>query len=190
MAAKPLIVGIGGATRAGAISERALGHALQAAGRLGADTLMFAGADLPIEPYDPARPDRDDRARALVDAVRRADGIILSTPSYHGGVSGLVKNAIDYTEDLRGDERPYFDGRAVGCIVCADGAQAMGATLASLRAIIHALRGWPTPYGATINATERPFDETGAITSDAVRQALDLVAAQVVAFAKMRLAAL
>lgn len=187
MAAKPLIVGIGGTTRAGAVSERALDHALRAAKRLGADTLMFGGADLPIDPYDPAQPDRDERARTLVDGMRRADGIVLSTPSYHGGVSGLVKNAIDYAEDLRGDDRPYFDGRAVGCIVCADGAQAMGATLTSLRSIIHALRGWPTPYGATINATGRPFDEDGAIADDAVRQALDRVAEQVVDFARMRL---
>ena len=62
--------------------------------------------------------------------LRRADGLIVATPAYHGGVSGLVKNALDFTEDLRGDERVYLSGRAVGCIVCADGAQAMGSTLA------------------------------------------------------------
>ena len=46
-------------------------------------------------------------------AVSAADGLIIASPGYHGGISGLVKNALDYVEDLRGDARPYLDGRAV-----------------------------------------------------------------------------
>ena len=71
--------------------------------------------------------------------------IIVASPAYHGGVSGLVKNALDYVEDLRDAKRPYLDGRAVGCIACAGGWQAAVATLTGLRSISHALRGWPTP---------------------------------------------
>jgi FMN reductase len=33
---------------------------------------------------------------------------------------GFTKNAVDYAEDLQDDPRPYFEGRAVGCIACAD----------------------------------------------------------------------
>jgi FMN reductase len=134
MSRNPLIVGLGGTTRTGSTSERALLLALSHASELGCDTLAFGGAQMPSEPYDPSRPERSDAARALVEALRRADGVLISSPAYHGGVSGLVKNAIDYTEDLRGDQRAYLQGRAVGCIVCAEGAQAMGSTLASLRA--------------------------------------------------------
>jgi len=42
-----------------------------------------------------------------------------------------LKNAIDYAEDMRADERVYLAERAVGIIVCADGIQAMGSTLNS-----------------------------------------------------------
>ncbi len=56
---------------------------------------------------------------ALVEAVRECDGLVLGSPAYHGGLSGLVKNALDYLEDLHDDAPPYLDGRAVGCIVCA-----------------------------------------------------------------------
>ncbi len=55
----------------------------------------------------------------MVDSIRQCDGLIVATPAYHGTLSGLVKNALDYLEELRDDERPYLDGRAVGCIVCA-----------------------------------------------------------------------
>ena len=119
--------------------------------------------------------------------MRRADGVIFSSPGYHGSVSGLLKNAIDYVEDMRADPRVYLADRAVGIIVCADGIQAMGSTLASLRAIAHALRAWPTPFAAVVNSTARPFGPDGACQSAEVEQSLRLVAAQVVEFAQMRI---
>jgi FMN reductase len=181
----PLIVGLGGTTRPGSTTERAMRVALARAEALGCRTLAFGGGGLPLEPYDPARPDRSAQALALVAALREADGIILATPAYHGGVSGLVKNAIDFAEDLREDARPYFQGRAVGTIVCAEGPQAMGATLAALRAIVHALRGWPTPYGAALNSSQRPLGNETQPADPAALKACELVAEEVVAFARM-----
>jgi FMN reductase len=178
----PLIVGLGGTTRPGSTTENALHAALRHARALGCETLAFGCGALPTEPYDPARTDRSDEAAALVDALRRADGVILVSPSYHGGVSGLMKNAIDFAEDLRGDTRTYLQGRGVGTIVCADGPQSLGPTLQALRAIVHALRGWPTPYGAAINSSQRPFGPDG---DDPVAvQACEMVAAEVVQFAR------
>ena len=190
MASQPFIVGLGGTTRPASTSERALHHAMARLGTLGFDTQVFGTAQMPREPYDPSRPERSAEAAALVEALRRCDGVVIATPAYHGGISGLVKNAIDFTEDLRTDARVYLQGLAVGCIVCADGPQAMGSTLASLRAIVHALRGWPTPYGATINASTRPFggpDGNGA--DPAALQACERVAEEVAMFAKMSRAA-
>jgi FMN reductase len=96
----------------------------------------------------------------------------------------LVKNAIDYIEDMRGDERVYLSGRAVGCIVCAHGAQAMGTTLSSMRDIVHTLRGWPTPYGATLNVTAQPFGSADKAADPMAVQACQTVAEEVVQFAK------
>lgn len=181
----PFIVGLGGTTRPGSTSERALQLALARAQALGCETLAFAGAQLPTELFDPTRPERSDAARSLVAALRRADGVLVTTPAYHGGVSGLVKNAIDFAEDLRDDVRPYLQGRGVGCIVCAEGPQAMGATLGALRSIVHSLRGWPTPFGAAINSAARPFPGDGLAVDVAAVKACELVADEVVSFARM-----
>jgi FMN reductase len=188
MSQKPLIVGMGGTTRSGSTSERALLAALARAQELGCDTLAFGAGQLPTEPYDPSQPQRSPQALALVDALKRADGVIWVSPSYHGGVSGLMKNAIDFVEDLRTDTRVYLQGRAVGSIVCADGPQAMGSTLAALRATVHALRGWPTPFGAAINSSTRPFGADGQPADPAALQACHLVADEVVMFARLVLA--
>ena len=126
--------------------------ALEAAARLGCETRAFGGPDLPQAFFSVESGERCAPARALIEALRGADGVIIASPGYHGSISGLVKNALDYVEDLSGDTRPYLDGRAIGLIVTANGPQALGSTLAALRSIAHALRGWPTPYAALINS--------------------------------------
>jgi FMN reductase len=183
-AEKPLIVGIGGTTRPQSSTERALKLALQAAEAAGARTLVFDGTFLSRLPhYFPEHADRSAEQREFVDTVRRAGGLIVASPGYHGGVSGLVKNALDLLEDLRDDERSYLDGRAVGCVVSAAGWQAAVSTLAALRSIVHALRGWPTPFGAALNTTEKIFDASGACLDEKVGAQLAMVGTQVVEFA-------
>jgi FMN reductase len=185
---RPLLVGIGGTTRPGSSTENALRAALQHARNQGARTLLFGGTELAALPsYSPECDERTDAQRELIEAVRQADGVIFASPGYHGGVSGLVKNAIDLLEDLRGDERVYIDGRAVGCIVTAAGWQGCNTTLAAMRAIVHALRGWPTPLGVTLNtAGTKLFGAEGECTNDAVEQSLRLLADQVLDFAQHR----
>ena len=179
----PLIVGLGGTVRPGSSSEKALVLALATAQAAGARTALFGGAflaGLPI--YNPHDPFCGPEMIRFLAAVSAADGIIVSTPGYHGSISGVVKNALDSLEGLRDDPRPYFDGRAVGCIVSAGGAQASGSTLAALRSIIHALRGWPTPFGATLGASGL-FDEAGAFADPHDLWQVETVAQQVVDFA-------
>ncbi|HUO13150.1 MAG TPA: NADPH-dependent FMN reductase [Caulobacteraceae bacterium] len=181
----PLIVGIGGTVRTPSSSERVLTLALAAAEAAGARTQLIGSevlSRLPI--YNPSEPGDPPERLALVEAVRAADGVIVATPGYHGSLSGLIKNALDSLEPLRDDARPYLDGRAVGCIVVADGWQACGSALAALRSIVHALRGWPTPLGATINSALGPFDGDGALTDPRDAFQVETVARQVVDFAR------
>jgi FMN reductase len=181
----PRILGLGGTTRQGSSSERALRVALGFAERAGADTGLLLAEDLEFPAYAPERGSLGSQTSRLLDLVRRADGVIVASPGFHGGPSGLIKNALDHLEELREDDRPYLDGRAVGCIVCAAGWQATATTLASLRSTVHALRGWPTPLGVTINST--PTGSVDPITAAAPQ--LGLLAEQVVAFARWQRAA-
>jgi FMN reductase len=180
-----LIIGIGGSMRPDSATEHALRLSLNAAERVGSRADLFGGpflARLPI--YAPGIAERTPEQHALVEAVRAADGVIVATPGYHGGVSGLVKNALDLLEDLREDKRCYLDGRAVGCIVTAYGWQTCGSTLIALRSIIHALRGWPTPLGAALNTTGGLFDADGSCIDEKAAAQLAIVGQQVAEFAR------
>lgn len=179
------IVCIGGSTRPDSSSEKALRAAAARAAAAGADTELLAGPELVLPIYAPEVPDRSENARRLIAALRCCDGLIVSSPGYHGTLSGLMKNVLDYVEDLRGDDRPYLDGLPVGCIAVAYGWQAAVTTLQSLRQTVHALRGWPTPLGATVNASGPIFDG-GECVDPAARMQLTTVAEQVVEFARLR----
>lgn len=184
MTSQPFIVGIGGTSRPGSSSELALRACMAAVAAHGARTEIHSGDALDLPLYSGGA--LSAKAQRIVDAIARCDGLILSSPSYHGALSGAMKNLLDHVEELRGDARPYLDGRAVGAIVCAYGAQAIGTTLVGLRSIVHALRGWPTPMAAGINSSLKVFDEEGRCVDPSVSAQLDLVAAQVWEFASMR----
>jgi FMN reductase len=184
---RPFIVGIGGTIRAGSTTETALVCSLKACEAAGARTRLFGGeflATLPI--FDPRPGETTPQQAELVEAVRAADGFIIGSPGYHGSISGVVKNALDTLEITAKDATPYFHGRPVGAVVTAYGWQACGSTLGALRGIIHAMRGWPTPFGAALNSTEGLFDAEGACRNPKDAWALTTVAEQVMEFAGMR----
>jgi len=183
---RKLVVGIGGTVGSDSSTERALRIALDAAGEGGFETRAFGGADLARLPlYDPRATSRTADERALVDAVRAASAVIIASPGYHGSISGAVKNALDLLEETARDGRPYLQDLPVGLIATAYGWQATGSTIAALRSIVHALRGWPTPFAAAINTQETPLGPDGALCDAGVLGHLALVGRQVARFAPL-----
>lgn len=181
---QPLVVGIGGTIGGVSSTERALRIALDAAGREGFRTRMFGGADMARLPlYDPKATTRTAEEREFVDTMRQASAVIIASPGYHGSISGVVKNALDLLEETARDpHRPYLADMPVGLIATAYGWQATGSTIAALRSIVHALRGWPTPFAAAVNTQLTKFDEDGGASDAAVIDQLTLVGRQVARF--------
>jgi FMN reductase len=157
--------------------------------RQGGRTRMFCGEYLALPLYAPHELERTPKAQELVEALRDADAVVVGSPGYHGAVSGLVKNALDFIEDLREDPRVYLDTTPWGCISCAYGWQAAVGTLGQLRSIGHALRAWPTPVGVAINSADQIFDTAAELTDDTVQNQLELLATQLLAFARAAWAA-
>lgn len=182
----PLVVGIGGTIGSVSSTERALRIAMTAAADEGFRTHVFGGEDLARLPlYNPRAATRTEDERLFVETVRQASAIIIASPGYHGSISGLVKNALDLLEETAKDDRPYFADLPVGLIATAYGWQATGSTIAALRSIVHALRGWPTPFAAAVNTQQTRFDAEGRIGDATVEGQLRLVGQQVARFAPL-----
>ncbi len=180
---RPYIVAIGGTTRPGSSTERALRHALAS---IDADGVLLCGADLDLPLYAPHNPASTPAVERMLKELRRADGVLLGSPGYHGGMSGVIKNVLDYTESMRSDERSYLSGRAVGCVVTAGGWQAAVTTLSAMRDVVHALRGWPSPLGVCIAGSDPAFAPDGRCLSPQVDAQLSTMAHEVLEFAMLQ----
>ena len=176
-----LVVGIGGSRRPGSSTERVIAAVLEDLESRGATTKLYGGESLLFPHYEPGAP-LDAAAADYLAAVRAADAIVLGSPGYHGGISGLVKNAVDYLEELRDDPAPYLDGKAVGCVSTAYGWQAAVSTLSALRQTVHALRGWPTPYGIAMNVADGLCSFDGRFTDTRADESARIVAGQIMQF--------
>jgi FMN reductase len=182
------IVAIGGSVRPRSSTELALRAVLAAAAERGAETTLFSGPDLLLPPYEPGAVDA--RGRRMLAAIEAADAVVLGSPGYHGTVSGLVKNAIDHLEELRGGSRCYLDGIPIGCVATAYGWQAAVNTLGTLRVLAHSLRGWPTPLGIALNmAGPGVFAEDGSVLEPSVGDSVRIMADQLMAFGRIPAAA-
>jgi len=89
------LLGVSGSLRAASFNT-ALLRAAQEAAPDGVAIEIFGLHDLPLFNQDVE--DQGDPApvAAWKDAIRSADGLLLACPEYNGGVTGVLKNAIDW----------------------------------------------------------------------------------------------
>jgi FMN reductase len=151
------VIAICGSLRSGSTTLMALRVALRGAEALGAETQVIDLRDYDLIFCDGKRNELDypEGVINLRRAVQAAQGIIWGTPEYHGGPSGVLKNALD----LMGFHE--FQGKVIGLVGTSGGE--MGATnaLNSLRTVGRSLRAWVIPQQVSIPRAWGAFDATG-----------------------------
>ncbi|QIN79284.1 hypothetical protein GBA65_13050 [Rubrobacter marinus] len=169
------VVGIGGTLREGSSSLGALRRALGAARDSGAEAELLDLKELDLPMYEPGRPleGYGEGVGRLVEAMRGADALILSTAAYHGTLAGITKNALDFAQFLGGDERPYFDGKVVGLISTAGGEMAGSNANGAMVHVVHALRGTVAPLMVSVPRAWKFSDGDGNITDDGYGEKLE-----------------
>lgn len=113
----------------------------------------------------------------LREEVKQAQGIILGTPEYHGGYSGVLKNALD----LMGFEE--FEGKMLGLVGVSGGAIGAFGAMNSLREVGRALHAWVVPEQASIPQAWQEFDDAGNLKNPKLEERVRAVGRQVARFA-------
>ena len=164
------VVGISGSLAASSSSLAALKIALAGAAQGGARTQLFDLRELELPMYAPDAV-APDSVRRLCEAVYEADGLLWSSPLYHGTISGVFKNALDWLE-LLGDRQPsYLTDKVVGLISTAGGTQGLQA-VNTMEFIVRALRGWSVPLVIPIAQAWRVFDDKGNASDPKIAEQL------------------
>ena len=156
---------IGGSLSRPSRSLRALEVAAEAAREAGAETQILDVLTLDLPFYRSGR-EPPERARAFAETVHRADGLIWSSPMYHGTVSGSFKNALDWLQLLSDRDPPFLKDKVVGLISTAGGVQGLQA-VNTMEYVVRALRGWAVPLVVPISARQA-FDEESELTDSRV----------------------
>jgi FMN reductase len=135
--------------------------ALRGAQAAGAEVelLEIRQLDLPIYAPELVPPAGVTR---LVEAVAAADGLLWSSPVYHGGMSGAFKNALDWLELLSSREPKYLTNKPVGLICTAGGVQGLQA-INSMEFVVRALRGWTVPLVVPLDRAWQAIGADGTL---------------------------
>jgi FMN reductase len=163
------VLGIGGSTRRASKSLVLMQSALHLAADAGAEVILadVRTLDLPIYDHDRPLQDYPSSLHELLSAARAADAYILCSPTYHGTVSGAVKNALDALNFLEDEDPPYFGRKPVALMALGGGGAAN--VLNSLHHATRALNG--VTISTTLTAHGSAIRE-GEISDEAVRRRL------------------
>jgi FMN reductase len=165
MAKKVKVLGLGGSLADASSSLAALKIALDGAAEAGAETQLLDVRRLDLPMYDPGMSETPESVRQLCEAVYESEGLLWSSPLYHGTISGSFKNALDWLELLSDREPAYLTDKVVGLISTAGGSQGLQA-VNTMEFVVRALRGWAVPLVIPIPQAWRVFDKEGK-TDDA-----------------------
>lgn len=90
---KPVLLTISGSLRKGSFNRMLIAEAVRAFG----DAEVVEGdLHLPLYNGDVEKESRPAAVQTLMDQVARADALIIGAPEYNKGISGVLKNAIDW----------------------------------------------------------------------------------------------
>ena len=151
------IVAVCGSLRDGGYTRLALRIALRGAEQVGAQTTLIDLREYNLSFCDGRRDTASyppDVAR-LRQELQAAQGIILGTPVYHGGYSGVLKNMLDLTGFHE------FEGKMIGLVGVSGGRTGAAHVLSTLRAIGRALHAWVIPEEVSIAEAWKAFDNSG-----------------------------
>lgn len=152
------VAAICGSVRPGSHTRAALKIALQGAAEFGAEVHFIELGEYKL-PFMGTMDEQDypGDVRRLRSEIAQAQGIILGTPEYHGSLSGILKNALDFLSARE------LEGKVCGLVGVAAGRQGAVNALNSLRIIGRNLHAWVLPREVSIGEAYSVFDDHGNI---------------------------
>ena len=162
------LLALAGSTRAGSLNKKLLSATASAAEAEGADVTMVDLADLPMPLYDgdleksAGLPENAQRLKAL---MIDHDAILIASPEYNGGMTAVLKNALDWASRREGDEAPLaaYRGKVAGLISASPGRLGGARSLIAVRQVLTSCGALVIPQQFALGQAAQAFDDSGAL---------------------------
>lgn len=113
------------------------------------EVITYAIADAEIPLLDLTISSVPASVKLMCETFTDANAHIWFTPLYHGSMTGVMKNCLDWLELTSTWSVPYLTDKKIGLVCWADGMQAMQG-INTMDAVAKALRAWSLPYAIPI----------------------------------------
>jgi NAD(P)H-dependent FMN reductase len=180
----PRILAFAGSTREASLNKRLVRLASDAARAAGAEVTLIDLRDFPMPHYDgdlEAGEGLPASAYALKELFKTHDGLLISAPEYNGGMSGMLKNTIDWISRRGHDDRivTAFSGKIAGLMAVGSSAHGGLRGLGQLRHVLTSVGVLVIPQQRAVGGGAAAFGEDG-LKDPAQQAAIEAIAARVV----------
>ena len=167
MGNEPLkVLGLAGEYRASSKSGMLVNAALNLAKSQGAEVVFWDLSEQPLPLVGEEGCWTHPNVQAFQALLSECDAFFLSSPEYHGTMSGVMKNTIDWMYDK------HVGGKVFGLMSTLGGVTNSN-TLNHMRIALRWLHGWPVPEQLAVGHVKEAFDEDGHLVDDSLKQRLE-----------------
>jgi NAD(P)H-dependent FMN reductase len=170
------VLGVGSSMRKRSFGTKALKIVLERMEKLDAETHLLDLRKVKMPTFNPnSSMQSGNRLKEITGEVNWADVFILTTPDYHGSMSGPMKNFLDhYWQE--------FAGKTFGYI-CASHEKGL-TVMDQMRTAVRQCYGWSLPYGIAVNG-EEDFNAAGEIVSSLLTKRLRMLARDLIVYGEL-----
>ena len=168
------VLGVASSMRETSYSTRILKKVLDRIEKNGAETRLLELRKTQLPMYHPEQKESSEIDKVTAH-VKWADAFILASPDYHGSMSGVMKNFLDFFWS-------DFAGKMFGYI-CASHEKGLTA-MDQMRTAVRQCYGWSMPYGISVNS-DQDFDSQGNITNQMVASRIELMGRDLVVYGSL-----
>ena len=167
MGNEPLkVLGLAGEYRASSKSGMLVNAALNLAKSQGAEVVFWDLSEQPLPLVGEEGCWTHPNVQAFQALLSECDAFFLSSPEYHGTMSGVMKNTMDWMYDK------HVGGKVFGLMSTLGGVTNSN-TLNHMRIALRWLHGWPVPEQLAVGHVKEAFDKDGHLVDDSLKQRLE-----------------
>ncbi len=162
------LLAFAGSTRQGSFNKLLVRNALEGARDAGADVTYLDLREYPLPLYDgdlEVEQGIPELAKTLKALMKDADGFIIASPEYNSGISGVLKNMIDWTSRPEPGEPSLacYAGKYAVIMSASPGALGGLRGLYHLRYVLENIQVTVLPYQVAVREAHQVFDEQGLL---------------------------
>jgi chromate reductase len=179
------VLAFAGSTREGSFNKKLLGIAIAAARDAGAEVTRVELKELALPLYDGDLETNEglpERAKELKRMMIEHDAFLIVSPEYNSGISGVLKNAIDWASRPEPNEISLvaFKGKVAAIMSASPGALGGLRGLFALRQVLANINVLVLPDQLALSKANEAFDGAGNLKDEKQRDRVREISARLV----------